>query len=145
MKLNAFVLIVVSVYVALVGLVAASVPGEYLGTTIALAVIGGILVGLFVLDEVRTIEKARQRGQSLVPWKHRARQLLRGTPFRVIASLCVAAVVASAASAWMKAPAGEAPRPMPSLTTPTATEKVGLDVDTATRGRVVEMSPARLA
>lgn len=145
MKLNAFVLIAVSVYVAFVGLVAASVPGEYLGATVALAVIGGILVGLFVLDEIRTIEKARQRGQSLVPWKHRARQLLRGTPFRVIASLCVAAVVASAASAWMKAPAGDTPRPMPSLTTPTATEKVGHSVDTATRSRAAAMSPARIA
>jgi len=145
MKLNALVLIAVTAYLTIAGLVAASVPSEYLGATVALAVIAGILVGLFVLDEIRTIEKARQRGQSLVPWKHRARQLLRGTPFRVIASLCVAAVVASAASAWMKAPAGDAPRPMPSLTTPTATEKVGHSVDTATRGRLAAMSPARVA
>lgn len=126
MKLNTFALVSTGIYVAVVGIAAATVPSDYLGAVLALAVIAGILVGLFVLDELRTIEKARQRGQKLVPWQVRARRLTRGMPFRVVASLGVAAIVASAAAAWMKSPGPDNSRPMPSLTHPDNPTKVSI-------------------
>ena len=44
MKLNTFALISTGIYVAVVGIAAATVPSDYLGAVLVLAVIAGILL-----------------------------------------------------------------------------------------------------
>ena len=75
------------------------VPADLRAAALALALIAGLVVLLFAMDEIRTQEKARQRGQRVKPLHRRIRYVMQATPVRVLAA--GSAVVLLGAIAWV--------------------------------------------
>lgn len=81
------------------------VPADLRAAALALALIAGLVVLLFAMDEIRTQEKARQRGQRVKPLHRRIRYVMQATPVRVLAA--GSAVVLLGAIAWVWVQPGE--------------------------------------
>lgn len=79
------------------------VPADLRAAALALALIAGLVVCLFVLDEIRTQEKARQRGQRVKPLVRRMQYWMRSTPGRLTVGLGAILVGGMALLAWWPA------------------------------------------
>ena len=77
------------------------VPSDLRAPALALALIAGLVVLLFAMDEIRTQEKARQRGQRVKPLHRRIRYVMQTTPARVLAAACAVVLLGAIAWVWL--------------------------------------------
>ncbi len=77
------------------------VPSDLRAPGLALALIAGLVVLLFAMDEIRTQEKARQRGQRVKPLHRRIRYVMQTTPARVLAAACAVVLLGAIAWVWL--------------------------------------------
>lgn len=77
------------------------VPADLRAAALALALIAGLVVLLFAMDEIRTQEKARQRGQRVKPLHRRIRYAMQATPVRVLAAGCAVVLLGAIAWVWL--------------------------------------------